>query len=266
MATNRQVREALLAKLGVTPQRLSQLAQKRKNELPMTTEQAVYTIAHEYGVDLSRHLSSDETAEVRGLVAQLRAGAQPAAPTRANGGERTKKAPAKKVVKVTIAGVDVGTIPGLSATHAADAKVMSEKVYPTLYIFENSVRDVIERVLAAEFGTSWWTTAIPGIVQNTAVKHKAGEAKDPWHGRRGQREIDYVFLNDLWAIIKHQWKHFKPLFPNQAWIESLVTSDMNVSRRVLAHMNPLAADDVKNIEAAFRKWVKQLKAIEDKLP
>jgi len=83
---------------------------------------------------------------------------------------------------------------------------------------------------------------------------------------RGQREIDYVFLNDLSAIIKHQWKHFKPLFPSQAWVESLITSDINVSRRVLAHMNPIAADDVRNVEAAFRKWVKQLKAVEALIP
>jgi hypothetical protein len=38
------------------------------------------------------------------------------------------------------------------------------------------------------------------------------------------------------------------------------------ARRVIAHMNPLAADDVSNIETAFRKWVKQLKAVEDQLP
>jgi hypothetical protein len=41
---------------------------------------------------------------------------------------------------------------------------------------------------------------------------------------------------------------------------------MNVSRRVVAHMNPLEEDDVKNIEAAYRKWAKQRKAIDDKLP
>jgi Swt1-like HEPN len=266
MATNPKIKKALLAKLSVTPQRLSQLVQKRKAELPMSTPEAIYTIAHEHGIDLSRELTPEETAGIRGLVAQLRTGAQTAPATSGNGGARTKRASAKKVVRVTIAGVDVGTIPGLSAAHATEAKLMSEKVYPTLYIFENSVRDIIERVLAAACGASWWTTAVPGTIQKTAAKHKADEAKDPWHGRRGQREIDYVFLNDLWAIIKHQWKYFKPLFPNQAWVESLVTSDMNVSRRVLAHMNPLSSDDVKNIEAAFRKWVKQLKAIEDKVP
>jgi hypothetical protein len=31
-------------------------------------------------------------------------------------------------------------------------------------------------------------------------------------------------------------------------------------------MNPLSPGDVSNIEAAFRKWVKQLQAKKDKLP
>jgi hypothetical protein len=30
---------------------------------------------------------------------------------------------------------------------------------------------------------------------------------------------------------------------------------MNVSRRPLAHMNPLSVDDVTNVEVASRKWV-----------
>jgi Swt1-like HEPN len=161
-----------------------------------------------------------------------------------------------KTAKVTIAGVDVGTIPAVKPQHASEAKVMAEKVYPTVYIFENSVRDLIERALQAQFGANWWTTAIPGRSRRPPRKHKADEKSDPWHGRRGTREIDYVFLVDLWAIIKHQWKHFKALFPNQAWVETLITNDMNVSRRPLAHMNPLSVDDVTNVEVAFREWVK----------
>jgi Swt1-like HEPN len=264
VATNKKIKAALLKKLGVTPQRLSQMTNARKRQLPMSTEHAVYTIAFENEIDIAKELDGDDTAEVRRLVSGLRTNGSPGPPATTK--RATTKGGGPKTVKVSIAGVIVGSIPALKAGHAAEAKQMSEKVYPTLYIFENSVRDLIERVLEKEFGKSWWTTAIPGIVQATAAKHKADEKKDPWHGRRGAREIDYVFVNDLWAIIKHQWKYFKPFFPNQAWVETLITSDMNVSRRVLAHMNPLAADDVKNIEAAFRKWVRQLQAVASLIP
>lgn len=266
--TNPQIKAALLKKLGVTEQRLSQLVAARKRELPMDTPMAVYTIAHEKGVDISRHLEAGETREVRGLVSDLRKGGQPPqAPT--NGGAKAptrSRSAAAKQVKVTIAGVDVGQVPALKKSHADDAKRMAERVYPTLYIFENSVRDLIEAVLRDKHGKDWWKTAVPSKVRETAKKHKADEKKDGWHSARGRRAIDYVFLNDLWAIIRDNWGDFKALFPDQAWVQSLITNDMNVSRRVLAHMNPLGADDVSNIEAAFRKWTKQLRAVADKLP
>lgn len=263
--TNSAIKAKLLAKLDVSPQRLSQLVGARKREFPMSTPLAVYTIAHENAIDLSKHLSTDETSEVRNLVASLRSGqsaqASPACATKAS----VKKA-APKDVKVKIASVDVGKIPALKPSHAADAKRMSERVYPTLYVFENSLRDLIEAVLRAKHGKNWWTEAVPTKVRETAAKHKADEATNPWHGARSGREIDYILLNELWAIIKDNWGDFKHLFPDQPWIQTLITRDMNVSRRVLAHMTPLSADDITGIEASFRKWVNQLRAVEDKIP
>jgi hypothetical protein len=267
MATNRRLKADLLKKLDVTPQRLSQLVKARKAELPMSTELATYTIAHDNGFDISKYLDQETTREVRNLISDLRTGRRngdAGAPRRERVTQR--KSAARKDVKVKFAGVDVGRIPALKQTHAEGAKRMAERVYPTLYIFENSVRDLIELVLKDAFGKDWWTTAVPGDVQKTATRHKESEKKDPWHSARGAREIDYVFLNELWAIIKHQWRSFKPFFPDQAWVQTIITRDMNVSRRVLAHMNPLSADDIRNIEAAFSKWVKQLQAVEGKLP
>src|SRR5262245_49013599 len=108
MATNRIVREALLKQLNITPQALSLRAQKRKRELPMSTELAVYTIAHENGIDVSRFLSKEETAEVRELISQLQ--------TKGNGStRRTDTTPSRpeqakarnRDVLVNIAGVNV---------------------------------------------------------------------------------------------------------------------------------------------------------------
>jgi hypothetical protein len=264
--TNPAIKAKLLAKLDVSPQRLSQLVNRRKRDLPMSTPHAVYTIAHENGIDIAKDLGADETAEVRGLVASLNSGGQRSDPAPAAAKTARRKAATPKNVSVKIAGADVGKIPALKKSHADDAKRMSERVYPLLYLFENSARDLIEAVLRDKYGKDWWTTAVPKKVQETAAKHKADEAKTGWHGTRGGREIDYVFLNDLWAIIRHNWNDFKDLFPDQAWIQTLITNDMNVSRRVLAHMTALAADDIAGIEASFRKWVKQLQAIEDRLP
>ena len=70
----------------------------------------------------------------------------------------------------------------------------------------------------------------------------------------------------LWAI-NNPWADFAPLFPMaKPWVGSLIVNDMNVSRRPLAHMNPLAADDMSNMEAAFRKWAKALTAAQAQIP
>jgi hypothetical protein len=266
MATNAKIKKALLDKLGVTPRRLSQLAKARKQQLPMSTEHAVYTIAFENGIDVAKELGPETTTEVQRLVSLMRSSGSSNASSSANNVTSKARAGGSKVVKVSIAGVDVGKIPALNPSHATEAQMMAERVYPLVYIFENSVRDLIERVLKAQFGSDWWEKGVTKDPKETAKKHLEAEKKDPWHSKRGRRPIDYVFLNELWAIIKHQWKLFSPLFPDQPWIQTLITRDMNVSRIVLAHMNPLGDDDVKAIEASFRKWVRQLEAVESLIP
>jgi hypothetical protein len=163
--------------------------------------------------------------------------------------------------------VTIGEVPGLKPSHAKEAVAMAERVYPTLYFFENSVRDLIEAVLSAKYGKDWWNVAVSPKVREKAEKFKEEEKKDTWHGKRGRRDLDYLLLTQLWTIIRDRWKDFEPLFPQgAAWVQSLIESDMNVSRRVFAHMNPLEEDDIKGLEASFRKWVKHLKAVEDRLP
>jgi Swt1-like HEPN len=266
VATNPKLKEALLKKLDVTPQRLSQLVKARKEELPMSTELAVYTIAHEKRLDITKYLPDDETREVRQLVAELRAGRDgPSGTARPRSSRSTERKP--KPVVITIAGIKIGDIPVLKASHAKEAKAMSERVYPTMYLFENSVRDFIERVLSAKYGKDWWNVAVPKKVRDKAEEVKEHEKKDTWHGKRGRRDIDYLLLSQLWTIIRDKWKDFDPFFPQgQHWAQTLIESNMNVPRRVIAHMNPLEENDIKGLESDFRKWVKHLRAIEGKLP
>ncbi len=264
MATNRAVRAALLAELGVTPQRLSQLAAERKNLLPMSTEDAVYTIAVDNGIDISKLLPEDDTARVRAIMAQLRSASQPNMSS--TGKAKKARKSGGQMPQTQMAGIDIKGIPGLSPAHVAAAKRIAESAYPKLYLFENSLRGLIELVLSDHFGPDWWTKSVPAKVKNNASTRKQSEIKDAWHDRRGAREIDYVDLLDLWAIVNHQWSYFKGLFPTKPWIESLIASDMNISRRQVAHMNPIAADDVKNVEAAFRKWIRQLRGVSQQIP
>jgi Swt1-like HEPN len=265
VATNRELRKELLKRRKFSPQRLSQLVKKRKDELPMSTELAIYTLAHEAGIDVSRYLTDAETAEVRNTIRDLKSASGAAAAS--NGGRRAKATSTKKETVISIGGVNVERLPGMTGPHADDAKRMAEKAYPALYVFENSARDVIAGVLGAAYGPDWWRKAVPKDVREKADKNRKDEEKEAWHGsRRGARDIDYVLLTDLAKIVRVRWKDFEQIFPRASWFEELVSGDMNVPRRLIAHMHPLAKDDVNAIEAAFRKWAKQLKAKADKLP
>ena len=258
---------ALRQKTGVSRQRLHQRAQDCKTKLPMSTPEAIYTIAFEEGIDITAYLDSEETARVRALVAQLRA-------TSPRGGEVTPTRQAKarprrapKPTLVTIAGLSVERLPGMSAGKAREAETMASKVYPALYVFENSARELISAILRQALGEGWWDQVVPRKVRDAAMKRKEGEADDPWHGRRGSQMIDYTLLSELPKIVgaNDAWPHFEPIFSRKSFFEELV-NDLNVSRRVAAHMNPVSAEDVKHIEAAFRKWAKTLKAKVNLLP
>ena len=212
-----------------------------------------------------KYLTPEETADTRALVAQLNGVKGPAKATgKANGTTANQRMVAKPAL-VTINGLGLTQLPGMSAVHAQEARRMAD-VYAAMYVFENSLRDVIERVLTKHFGSDWWVKGVHADIQAVAKSRKADEAKDPWHGKRGNRPIDYVDLAALEKIIKRNWKLFENIFPSQAWIESLIKHDMNVSRRPLAHRNPLASDDVKNVENALRKYEKVLKANAAEIP
>lgn len=260
MATNPHIRAALLKKLGnISPQALSQRAQRVKKRLPMSPEDAVYVVAHQQGIDIGRYLDPATTARVSDHVAKL-GGTAPFRPARA-----AQRGP--KQVTLTIQGVRVGAIPGMTATHAAEARRMADEVYPLLYLFENSFRDVISCVLAAKVGADWWDRVVPEPVRKEATKRQSTEAKDPWHGQRGQAPIYYTDLAHLLAIVRapKAWPNFKTIFPTQSWVEGVIDS-LNVSRRVVAHMNPITPADVKQVQAGFDRWVRQLQAREADIP
>jgi len=159
-------------------------------------------------------LPKETVAEVRELVAHYRAANGPLAMPTANGTPLKQKAKAMpRTAQVSIKAANVPKLSLITSVHAGEAKVMSERVYPRLYLFENSLRDVIERVLNDAHGPGWWPT-VPKRVQQKAAEHKAAEGRDAWHGKRGSRDFDYTFLTQLWDIVKDQWKLFKHLFPS----------------------------------------------------
>lgn len=266
---NSAIRAELIKRLGnITRQGLDYRVKSLKGKLPMSSEDAIYVLAHQNKVDIGRHLDNETLTRVAGHVSRLESqtnGAHNQSQVRLPSSTRREQ----RVVRVAIAGINVDALPGLSEKHAKEAKAMAEKVFPALYVFENSARDLIEMVLDASVGKRWWDNdkIVSGGIKKNVTTRLAAEKKEPWHSSRGAHPIQYVDMTELAQIIcaPESWPHFQKLFPRQSWVTG-VFDDMNVSRRVVAHMNPLPDADIKQVEAGFQKWVRQLRAVESEFP
>lgn len=252
----RQLRRDLLAKLGVTPQRLSQRVQEIKRVLPMSPQEATCILAHQEGLHLDRYLDKDKLPKIRQLIATLPT-TPPSGPARPG---RTKAATRKapKAVHVTI-GRDIKlSDPVLPQRIVREAKLMAEKVYPLLYIFENSVREVIQRVMVRAYGDKWWPDKAPKRVRDIVASRMQSEKGKAWHSKRGTHEIYYTDIDELKGIVASNWEPFAPLFNDQSWFNHIV-DQITVSRHVVAHSNPVSKQDLKRLEVNFTDWENQIR-------
>jgi hypothetical protein len=252
MATDRRVRAELLKKLGnVTPQRLSQIvAGVKMQHGPMSTEDAAYVLAHERGIDLTRYLDRETVDRVRGMVPRSN-GAQAAAATPRRAAA-SKAGPASRAVRIAAAVPAVNLL--LPTSVATDAARMAN-LYPKMYLLENSIRNVINRVMTEKHGADWWTTQVAKQVGDRVQGRKEKEEKAPWHGKRGSHDIYYSDFSDLKNIIVKNWSDFEGIFPNQAWI-TVKLEELEPARNTLAHHNPVPDKEKTRLDIYFDDWAK----------
>lgn len=247
MATNSKLRADLLAKLGVTPQRLSQrIAQVKRLYGPMTTEEGAYVLAHQEGLDLTKYLDTATVDRIRSMLpkdgGQTTPTPAPKARARVAATKAIRIAPKLEVVDAM-----------LPASVARDAAEMAS-VYPKLYVLENSLRNVINRVLTANHGKGWWASRAPADVRKRVGDRKDAEGKKPWHGKRASHEIYYSDLGDLRKLIERNWDDFAGIFPSRQWITQKL-EELEPPRNVIAHNNPLSAKEQTRIELYSDDWI-----------
>ena len=125
-------------------------------------------------------------------------------------------------------------------------------IYPLLYVIENSIREVVQRVMRAKYGADWWNTALTSgkakQVKLTSAQRQDSEVRMSWHQRRGAHDIDYIDLSELRDIILAKQDDFFPdvLGDNRAWFEQFMR-ELIPSRNVVCHMNPLAQHNVDDV-------------------
>lgn len=256
MATNSALRKALLETLKVTPQALSLRVQRKKKHSPMSTEDATYLIAHEEGMRIDRYLSGDQVDRVRALQTQVR----PVAPA--------PKPPARRI-HATNKTRDI-RFPNnyrandslLSATKLSEAVQMAA-VYPVLYVLENSMRELVRRVMRKNFGDTWWDTELtsgkPKTIHGKAASRMLNEKS--WHQRRGAHPIDYIDLDDVGDLILAKHGNFFPDYlGNDVDFFRNFMKELTPSRNVVCHMNPLESHNIEAVKIALHRWQGMIKA------
>jgi len=150
-----------------------------------------------------------------------------------------------------------------------EAYKMAQEAYLILYLFENSLRNFVNRVMTKEFGSDWWNTKMrTKKLKRIAEKVERRKLEDKnlyWHSRRKSHELNYSDFNHLKSIIETYSSNFKNYFIGRHketyWITSKIFESFP-SRNVTAHNNPLTDRDIKRLEASYSEWLEQMKYIE----
>jgi hypothetical protein len=247
--TDSQLRQALLGKLAITRQALYQRAGRIKRDHgPMSTEDAIYWIAVDEGFDLSRFLDMATVDRIRGLRQAAHRATPPARPT-----ARVRPG----VPKAIVIGETKLSDPILPRQMLDDARRMAEKAYLLVYVFENSVRETIRLVMTRAHGDQWWSAKVPANIQSSAERRMQAEEQNAWHGRRGSHAIYYTDIDHLSRIVATNWTDFEAILPGQAWLTQRI-AEIQLSRNIIGHNNPLRARDVVRLQMYLRDWQDQI--------
>lgn len=261
------LRDTLMKEMGWSKQQLSSRVQQLRTALPVDTATAQAVIAHQHGIKIDRFLDDDALDRVQGVIAKL--GARGSGQT-----SHERISPARGVGRAPKRGA-AGTNrprslvfphqfklsdPLLNDAKLREARDMAE-VYPLLYVLENSMREVVQRVMRAKYGDDWWNTALNGgklktLKVNSDIRREK-EGQQSWHQRRGAHPIDYIDLGQLGDIIIGKQDDFFPLVlgDNRAWFEQFMR-ELEPSRNVVCHMNPLDTHNIADLKVKAARWYK----------
>jgi hypothetical protein len=256
------LRSLLATKLGVTERQVYNRAQELANRASITTSEAIWVLAAQNQINLTKYLPPEVVERVRSLLPQI-----PAPPriVLAAPGKPKQRTPRVAPKDFVVAREFRGSDPILPAQVFEEAREMSV-IYPLLYLLENSIREFLRRIVDARLGKEWWTTTAPTKIKDKIVGRMSDEQKHAWHQRRGSHPIDYLDFNELALVVKNNESLLVPDFlPSVQWFEQFVMEAYK-SRCVVCHMNPLEKDNIEDVKLKLRKWQRQVKEKKDTLP
>lgn len=173
---------------------------------------------------------------------------------------KTKIIPQKRVAGVKFAAEpDIPEI-NLPAEKVLEAKSMA-RIYPYIYVLENSVREFIRTTLETAHGADWWKKCASKETVSKASERQDKQGKSRYYGIKAPYPIYLVDLDDLRKIIIRNWRDFEPRLPKlpdtQAWVINILQMIEEI-RNIVAHNNPISKDDEQKLKVHFKEWGKRI--------
>jgi hypothetical protein len=137
-----------------------------------------------------------------------------------------------------------------------DARRMAT-VYTAIAAFENTVRDLVQRVLLDQVGADWWEQKVSSSVRTKAGKRQDDEAKHRFHTQRGDDPISFIDFSDLLNVMRANEAAFEPFWPSPDWARGIFDA-VERSRNVIMHSGVLDAEDIERVGMNVRDWVRQV--------
>ena len=152
--------------------------------------------------------------------------------------------------------LNVSNIPLLTDTDIQNAYKMGQ-VYVVIHCIENSVRNLIRKVLKDSLGEQWWAKAASSEMKQKVTNRKNREAKNKWLSSRGADELNYVDWIDIVTLIRKFPKEFETSIGNTKFAE-LRLEELENLRNTIAHNGVLPDNEIARVELYFGDWCKQV--------
>lgn len=131
-------------------------------------------------------------------------------------------------------------------------------IYQMLFLIENSLRRLVDKVLRDAEGDGYFATINLSAGIHGGVKaRKAQERKNQWIRVRGDSDIFYLDFIDIKFVIMNNWKHFKAMFPDQAWI-GVKLDELYKCRCLIAHNSDIGSHEVDVIRINYKSILLQI--------
>ena len=255
MVTNSEVKAKLTEKLEISQSAMYALAKRKYPALYKTmVAEAIYVLALDSGVSLKKPLGHETAERIRKLHLEYSSPARPAAQSIVSATARKKAASKSRVYKIP------HDDPLLTDQIRRDAEAMAN-IYPLFYYLENSIRSFVCAAMKKYYGDDWWDRQVKRGLRDKVEDLKDTEKKNMWHQKRGDREVDYLDFKELknvYSKIRAQLVNDK-IFSPEDWLDHLI-DEVYASRCVIAHMNPLDADNIQAVKVKAKQWNKLIKA------